>query len=63
MEVPETVRCDKCGAESPVIIPGAGVAGEPVLLPKCTTRGNSVYVFIECPNCGEREQRLGQSGS
>jgi Zn finger protein HypA/HybF involved in hydrogenase expression len=62
VDVPEKMRCEKCGSESLVVmIRGAGGADTPGLWPKSTMRGDSLYVFITCPKCGEREQRIGSA--
>jgi ribosomal protein S27E len=56
METPDAIRCDVCGADSRVVMVNGHILGKETLWPKSTMRGNSLYVFIECPNCGEREQ-------
>jgi hypothetical protein len=59
--VAETMRCAKCGSESPIVMIWAGPS-DPARWPKSIQRGNSLYVFIKCPICGEREQLVGRSG-
>ena len=56
MEIPETLPCDRCGDESPILMIGRGTfAGEPVFWPKSTVRGADLYTYIRCSKCGERE--------
>jgi Zn finger protein HypA/HybF involved in hydrogenase expression len=55
MATPDYVRCEKCDSESPVVmIKGGGGS----LWPKSTVRRDTLYVFINCPKCGEREQMI-----
>jgi hypothetical protein len=60
MESPDKLCCEECGCESPVVfIKSSHDLGNLVSWPKSTVRGDSLYVFIACPTCGEREQCVG----
>lgn len=59
MQEPKYLNCELCGVESPVVmLIGQDSTGGPTQWGKCSMRGESLYVFISCPNCGEREQRV-----
>ena len=52
MKTPQCVICEHCGSDSSVVmIQGAGAPWA-----KSDMRDGSLYVFINCPQCGEREQ-------
>jgi hypothetical protein len=59
MTAPDTLLCEKCGTESRVVFTGGlSVRGFPMQWPKFKTRDGALYVFLECPECGEREQAV-----
>ena len=58
MQTPDNIRCELCGADSPVVMVRGHVLGQETLWPKSTMRGNSLYVSIQRPNCGELEQAV-----
>ena len=53
MITPERVLCETCNSAAPVVI----VQDEDgAMRPRAAMRGYDLYVFINCPKCGEREQ-------
>jgi hypothetical protein len=64
MELPKTIRCERCGAEARVpaqSIDEDAAAGQ---LPGFDQAWREGYWFtIECPNCGKREQQVVPPGS
>jgi hypothetical protein len=54
LETPDSIPCDVCGSIATVFMIQGYVLGQETLWPKSTMRGNALYFFIECPNCGER---------
>ncbi|HEX6961476.1 MAG TPA: hypothetical protein VF175_06385 [Lacipirellula sp.] len=59
MKLPETVLCEKCGADARVItreVDDKAIHGE---LPVDDRRRSEGFTFrIDCPRCGERTQYL-----
>jgi hypothetical protein len=58
METPDSIPCEVCGADSPVVMMKGQALGQETVWPKSTMRGNSLYVCINCPTCGEHEQSV-----
>ena len=57
MKYPDSILCEHCGADSPVSMHyGFTKYGEPTERPIYITHDGQMYVLIECPACGEREQ-------
>jgi hypothetical protein len=63
MDTPETLLCEQCGTDSRIIFTdGTTIGGFLTQWPKFRTRDGALYVFIECPECGEREQAVATEG-
>jgi ribosomal protein S27E len=58
MDAPDSIPCEICGSDSPVVMVEGHALGQETVLPKSTMQGNSLYVCIKCPNCGEHEQSV-----
>lgn len=59
MVIPHTLRCDKCGNVVPTaLINSISVAGVSTRWPKSTMRAGQLYLFIDCPTCGQIEQNV-----
>jgi hypothetical protein len=53
MITPELLRCDKCDSAAPILLMQDE---DGAMRPRAAMRGYDLYVFINCPKCGEREQ-------
>jgi ribosomal protein L37E len=63
METPDSLLCERCGAESRVIFTDdTSIKGFPTQWPKFRTRNGALYVFIDCPECGEHDQAVATEG-
>jgi len=63
MVIPHKLRCEKCGDEAPIaVINTISEAGVATKWPISTMRDGALYVFIDCPNCGQIEQAIAPRG-
>ena len=63
MTTPDSLLCERCGADSRVVMIGGEThKGFPTKWPKSTMREGGLYVFIACPKCGEHEQCVATHG-
>jgi DNA-directed RNA polymerase subunit RPC12/RpoP len=53
-EVPATIRCDVCGAQA-LVVSQTTRRGQQLVIMKTE---DSLYVPIDCPQCGRRMQAL-----
>jgi Fe-S-cluster-containing hydrogenase component 2 len=57
------VACDACGSNAAVVMTAHETEnGNRIEWPKAVTKSDGIYFAIDCPKCGQREQRMATSG-
>jgi hypothetical protein len=56
---PINIQCEICGSQADAIMSHyVDAQGNPIKWPKATVKEDGIYFVIDCPNCGERDQRM-----
>ena len=59
MRIPTSVLCERCGADAAVLLVlGPDSHGRWIRTPKTAMRPGGLCLAINCPKCGESEQRI-----
>jgi ribosomal protein S27E len=59
MDFPTEIECRVCGTKAPVAkVTHTDHSGKQISWPKVRMEKGGIFVTVECPNCGERPQKI-----